>query len=159
MQTEIRATTKKDIHYLLDIDLKCFEFPWTIDEWKTLGERCLGTIATVNRTPIGFVLFRSDDDGDMEIVKIAIKPGYRRHGIASRLLDNCVRFARETRTHCLHLVIPERLVYPDTPDEISGWLCHVQFQPTVPLLRDRFEYYGRLEDGIRFTLTVPYREK
>lgn len=150
---QIRAATKNDAHYLFDIDLKCFDFPWSIHEWRIFGQACLGTVATHNSVPVGMVLFKANDD-DLLIVKIGVKHEFRRQGIGRALVDNCLQYARDTNLLTLSMVVPETLLRPGDPDDVSGWLTTTGFKPTIPLLSQHFEMYGKSEDGVRFTLST-----
>jgi GNAT superfamily N-acetyltransferase len=150
---QIRAATKNDAHYLFDIDLKCFDFPWTLQEWRIFGQTCLGTVATDKSVPIGMVLFRADDT-DLNIVKIGVKSEHRRLGVGRALIASCLQYAKDTNLLAVQMIVPETLLRPGDPDDISPWLSSVGFIPTVPLLRDFYEMYGRVEDGVRFTLST-----
>jgi GNAT superfamily N-acetyltransferase len=148
---EIRAATKNDAHYLFDIDLKCFDFPWTLPEWRVFGQTCLGTVATDKGIPVGMALFKPGEDS-LELVKIAVKHECRRQGIGRALIHNCLQYAKDTNLQTVSMVVPETLLRPGDPDDISGWAIAVGFMPETPLLRGHFELYGKQEDGVRFNL-------
>ncbi len=98
---DIRATTERDAHYLLDIDIKCFDYAWLPEDWRNLAKTCLACVATWNGTPIGMVIFANNQLGGVDIEKIAVKPPYRNQGIGRRLLRNCALYAREIeRPNC-----------------------------------------------------------
>jgi ribosomal protein S18 acetylase RimI-like enzyme len=152
---EIRATTEKDAHYLLDIDIKCFEYAWLPDDWRKAGKNCLACVATWNGTPIAVVIFSNNQCGGIDIAKIAVKAAYRNQGIARRLLYNCALYARETGAVELLMLVPESRLRPGEPDDISRWLMRLGFRAEVPLFKDWFEFYGEREDGVLFYLPIP----
>jgi len=151
---EIRGTTERDAHYLLDIDIKCFDYAWSPDQWREVAKNCLACVATWHGTPVGMVLFADNQCGGVEITKIAVKPAYRNQGIARRLLRNCALFAREIGVGELLMVVPESLLRPGEADDISAWLTKLGFRAEVPLLKNHFFYYGRHEDGVVFSYPI-----
>jgi GNAT superfamily N-acetyltransferase len=100
------------------------------------------------------VLFKPDDDDTLEIVKIAVKHEFRRQGIGRTLIHNCLQYAKDTNLPTVSMIVPESLLRPGDPDDISGWALAVGFEPMIPLLRERFEMYGKPEDGVRFILST-----
>jgi len=150
-----RAAEQKDAHYLIDIDIKCFDYAWTPEEWRQVGKYCVACVATWNGTPVGMAIFCNDHAGSIEIVKIAVKKAYRRLGIARRLLYNCILYARELYATRLVMVVPESTLQPGNPEDVSEWLTQLRFRAQVPLLKDYFTFYGEPEDGVVFTLPIP----
>ena len=55
-----RAAEQKDAHYLIDIDIKCFDYAWTPEEWRQVGKYCVACVATWNDTPVGMAIFYND---------------------------------------------------------------------------------------------------
>ncbi len=152
---DFRPSCSDDAHYLIDIDLKCFDFAWLPEDWRQVSKDSFACIATWNKTPIGMVVFARTMYNDIEILKIAVKPSYRRCGIASRLLFHCILYGREIHAPHVLMVVPESRLNPGEPDDLSQWLVHRGFRAQVPLLRDYFTFYGRPEDGVIFTLPIP----
>ena len=72
-----RAAEQKDAHYLIDIDIKCFDYAWTPEDWRQIAKDCVACVATWNGTPVGMAIFYNDHAGSIEIVKIAVKKPYR----------------------------------------------------------------------------------
>ena len=33
-----RAAEQKDAHYLIDIDIKCFDYAWTPEDWRQVAK-------------------------------------------------------------------------------------------------------------------------
>jgi len=150
-----RAAEQKDAHYLIDIDIKCFDYAWTPEEGRQVSKYCGACVATWNDTPVGMAVFCNDHMGSIEIVTVAVKKPYRNMGIARRLIFNCILYARELCATRLVMVVPESRLRPGEPDDLSGWLKRLQFRAQVPLLTNHFTFYGEPEDGVVFTLAVP----
>lgn len=150
-----RASEPKDAHYLLDIDIKCFDYAWLPSEWRIVAQHCVACVATWNGTPIGMAIFGKNADGDVQVVKLAVKPAYRHRGIATGLMRNCALYAREIHAPRLVLLVPESWLCPGQPGDISGWLVKLGFRAHKPLLRNQFTFYGQSEDGVLFSLPVP----
>jgi ribosomal protein S18 acetylase RimI-like enzyme len=150
-----RASTERDAHYLIDIDLKCFDYAWLPEAWRQVSKTCVACVATWNETPIGMAIFGKTPDGDVEILKVAVKPAYRNQGIAQHLLYNCALYAREVHAFRLIMVVPEGQLRPGEPGDISDWLTRLGFRAQVPLLKDYFVFYGQAEDGVIFSFPIP----
>lgn len=150
-----RETGPNDAHHLLDIDIKGFDCPWTPEEWREVSKDCVGMVATWNDTPIAFVISKRTEDGDIEIVKLAVKPWFRRQGISRRLVWNCVLHAREIMATNVLIVIPERRIDPGQPTDLTAWLTKLQFKAVLPIIKNHFHCYGEDEDGVIFALAVP----
>lgn len=151
---DIRASSERDAHYLLDIDIKCFDYAWLPEDWRQVAKNCLACVATWQGTPIGMVIFGNNHCGGVDIVKIAVKPPHRNQGVARRLLYNCALYAREIGATELLMLVPEGRLRPNEPDDISNWLTKLGFRAEVPLLKDYFTFYGQAEDGVLFSLPI-----
>lgn len=149
---EFRASTQDDAHYLLDIDLKCFDLAWTPDDWREASEKCFATVATSKKTPIAMAVFWRSPDNDIEILRLGVKPEFRRSGIARQLIRNCMTYARECNAFEIRMLLPESRLCPGEPDDLSVWLRKTGFRATLPLHKDAFTFYGRSEDGVAFVL-------
>ena len=152
---QFRAAEERDAHYLIDIDIKCFDYAWMPEDWRQASKTCVGTVATWYGTPIGMAIFAKTEAGDIEIVKIAVKKPYRNRGVASQLLLNCAIYAREIHIPRMVMLVPEGRLRPGEPDDISTWLTKLGFRAQAPLLRDYFTFYGQAEDGVLFSLPIP----
>lgn len=155
MSINFRATTAQDSHYLIDIDLKCFDTALTPEEWREINASCLGAVATWYGTPIGMIVTRRTEENDVEVVRLAVKKPYRRLGIGRRLLQNAVAHAREVASTRCFVIVPETSLAPGEPDELSVFLSKCGFRAEKPLLRDHFHSCGTTEDGVVFARAVP----
>jgi GNAT superfamily N-acetyltransferase len=101
------------------------------------------------------VIFGKTADGDVEILKVAVKPAYRNQGIARHLIYNCILYAREVGAFRIVVLVPEGQLRPGETGDISQWLGKLGFRAQVPLLKDYFVFYGQAEDGVIFSLSIP----
>ena len=152
---DFRAAEQKDAHYLIDIDIKCFDDAWTPEDWRFAAKYCVACVATWNGAPVGMAVFYNDFMGSIEIVKVAVKRPYRNMGIARRLIFNCILYARELYATRLVMIVPESKLRPGEPDDLSEWLKALRFRAQVPLFKNYFTFCGEPEDGVVFTLPVP----
>lgn len=131
----IRDSKTDDLVYLYNCDLKCYTDNWDYELWRMAGE-CFGIkVATVKNAVVGFVVYERDDNDPKEvcIVKMGVKPAYRRRRIATHLVEAIVEFTRLIEANFISLMTPEALISPGNDDDVSGFLSSVGFRATVPL--------------------------
>jgi tRNA threonylcarbamoyladenosine biosynthesis protein TsaB len=80
---------------LAALHAECFSAPWSADEFAALtgmpGARAL--IARAGGEPAGFLLARAAA-GEVEVLTIGTRPGFRRKGIARALMEALVEWAQ-----------------------------------------------------------------
>jgi ribosomal protein S18 acetylase RimI-like enzyme len=81
----VRPTTKTDMNYILDIDLKCFERTWELQQWLEFErDQSSGLLlGTWNSLPVGFSVYNAN-----AIKRLAVKEHYRQHGLGELLLKS-----------------------------------------------------------------------
>lgn len=121
---------------LVDLDSKTFDEPWTSLRWKTFSRAHAVLVATISGEFAGFIAVEQ-----AEIMKLAVRPKFRRQGLARQLIE-------KIDTSYLYLILPEHQL--NTP--ASAFLKSLGFEAQVPLLKDHFNYYGEPEHGVRFRL-------
>lgn len=150
-----RNATAADQVYILDTDIKCFDFAWSPDAWAYAGEHYVIKLATYFRTPIGFATYLHDTENNIiQVPKIAVKAQYRNRNIGSKFVYEAVMYCHKLQAAYLQTIIPEALVQPGDPHDISGWLLKTGWKATA-LVRDFFPNMGQKQDGVQFTLN-PY---
>lgn len=90
MNIKIIKATKDNITDIAGIEKSCFSIPWTE---KSIGDSISGgntffNIAYIDGEPAGYMSMQVIL-GEGDIMRVAVLPQYRRHGIAKRLLDDC----------------------------------------------------------------------
>lgn len=157
----VRGCRLSDANELIDIDIKSFEDAWPADEWNRVGHNAeyAISVATLFGAVIGFGVFRYDEDtNDVMVVKLAVKPTYRRKGASLHILAGGIDYAKTKAAKNLTIIVPESTIYPDgnVPSMIGGWLQAVGFKAMRPFLRRHFEAYGQVEDGVKFYAPLRY---
>lgn len=152
--TNIRQPNFSDITHLVDIDLKCFEDNMELKEWRMTFEDddIFKLVGTVERTPVGFVLWRVVGNV-LTVTRVGVKPAYRHRSIGKQLIDAVRIWASVHKIYTLNLEVPESLCDPRYPSlDIGGWLQKLGFRA------DRIEkgkaiFCGQAEDAFVFSKT------
>lgn len=104
------------IDHIKNIDIKSDEWPWSDEQWIAELPKCITKIWMDPDVPRGFMVYRfvnlrdlvKDLDGAaIHISKLAVHPGWRRHGIGSDLLVNLEASAKVRKVKALTLFIHE----------------------------------------------------
>lgn len=153
-ELSLRPTALGDTRYFRDIDIKCFETPWTPNEWRWASDNCLGCVCTFRQTPIGMVVNYRNEDGDLMVAKLGVKPEYRRVGIGTDLLRSAYHHALYVGAPYLVTIIPEWQICPGQPEDLSGWLKRRGLTAHREIVRNFQFAYGEPIDGIQFSIKV-----
>jgi len=151
----VREMTTYDMQAVVDIDLKSNEFPLSLDEWRSVQRQFKVFLVTSFGEPVGFIVFsgEKDEKGNPGVwLRVAaVKPAMRGRGFGKKLMDRTVQYAHEIKAKEIRAVIPESHCY-DRPCA-GTWLLACGFKASE-VLRNKFEHYGVLEDGIMFKLVL-----
>lgn len=154
---EIRAATETDLHYLIDIDVKCFYRSWSTEKWKDLIlADTIAYVLSYRTVPVGFVSFSKDEfDGHpcLRISKLAIKTAHRGRDFASEMLTHVVQYANAHSLKIIVFTIGEDLIYNPGPYNIKDWVQKVGFK-AVGVTPDIDILHGKLLDGINYILEL-----
>lgn len=73
---------------LLNIDMKCYDFPWPEHVWQQAVENYQILVARHRGDQIGYSVFGRDaaKDNTVRIMKLGVRPGYRNQGVGKQLL-------------------------------------------------------------------------
>lgn len=149
----LRPALGNDVNFLIDIDLKCYDYPWSVDEWRllALNPACSVTLATINMEPVGFVAWgKVIAKKEAEILRLAVKPAYRNSGVGSLLLGSIEIEANEYGMQKIVLIVPEIHCFPNHRNDVSQWLLTRGYKATKPILKNHFDMYGSKVDGFKF---------
>ena len=143
----IRGAQARDINYLVDIDIKSYHFPWSVDKWrKFAGDKtCSILLAMIKVEPVAVCAWKKSGK-DAEILRLATKPAYRGLGAGSLLLHAM----ESTDLQEVTVIVPEINCFPGHPDDISAWLLARGFRASAPILKDHFHMYNKHYDGFKF---------
>ncbi len=107
----INEATVDEGHALADVHARAFEAAWTGGEVEALlrQDGVFGVVARragpfSQRRPIGFILVRTAAD-EAEVLTVAVHPGYRRRGVARRLMEYALRSLYHDRIAALFLEV------------------------------------------------------
>lgn len=154
---EIRAATETDLHYLIDIDVKCFYRSWGTKKWKDLIlADTIAYVLSYRTVPVGFVSFsKGEFDGKpcLRISKLAIKTIHRGRNFASDMLDHVIKYAQAHTLNNIVFTIGEDLIFNSGPYNIRDWVQKVGFK-AVGVTPDLDELHGKPLDGINYILEL-----
>lgn len=90
MNIKMIKATKENISDIALIEKSCFSIPWTEQsiEESVLNENTFFNIAYVDEEPAGYMSMQVVL-GEGDIMRVAVLPQYRRHGIGKALLEDC----------------------------------------------------------------------
>jgi ribosomal-protein-alanine N-acetyltransferase len=84
----IRWMIARDRPEVMDIESKCFEFPWTEDELaRTLRMRnAIGMVAEVDDEVVGYAVYELHKN-HLQLLNIAVRPDMQRHQIGTEIVE------------------------------------------------------------------------
>lgn len=151
----VRQAKGEDVHYILDLDIKCFDDPWPAEHWRLASGEVNVAVATWYGTPVGMVVFTLLETQDsmrfVSMTKLAVKESFRNRGFGTMLLQTVEDFTHEVKASGICITIPEsKCTGERTP---ADWLAKVGFK-AVGVNRKCFEAYGVSEDGYLFQRSI-----
>ena len=153
MTPVVRLAQLKDIHSLVDIDLKSYVYPWSIDKWREFAAdpTCVILLASLKVEPVGMCVWQKKlATKKGEILRLAVKPSHRCQGIGTLLLRNVETEAKENNLQEIVIIVPEINCFPSHPDDVSEWLLKQGYRAVTPILKNHFRMYGSHCDGFKF---------
>ena len=92
----VRLMEETDIMQLVSIEKECFSMPWSEQSFRDSYALPYAYffVAEVNGYIAGYAgLYRVADDGD--ITNVAVSHTYRRKGVAKKIMENLLQFAKD----------------------------------------------------------------
>ncbi len=150
----LRGPTASDVNYVLDVDVKCFDDPWTIENWREVfgDQQKFKLMATYFGSPIGFAVWERTHDS-MNVIRLAVKPTYRRSGTGSQLLKAIEASAYNLQLFKVTFPVTESLCCPGDPRDVSQWLIK-RGARAGSIVKNGGFYMGKEEDAFLFNLLV-----
>jgi ribosomal-protein-alanine N-acetyltransferase len=102
----IREADKADVAEIVEIESGTFTDPWSLNGFNSAIESVNMNlfVCTDGNSIYGyFVLGMACDEG--ELLTIAVRPGYRGHGIGSIMIEELIRFSEENGIKQLFLEV------------------------------------------------------
>ena len=97
METEIRPMSENDLEASAELEAMCFSTPWSLQAFKDSLDKpdiYLFRVAYLGDELVAQAgLIMSFDEAD--VINVAVKPEYRKQGIASGLLNELMRAGSE----------------------------------------------------------------
>lgn len=107
VEFEVVPATLADIEAIAALEARSFHSPWRREFFESeliAGGRYNVVIKDLDGQLYGY-LFAMYFIDEMHINKIAVEEGIRRQGIATRLMDACIDFAKQNRVTMLSLEV------------------------------------------------------
>ncbi len=147
----VRPGGDRDVNLVKDLDLKCYHYPWTPQDWAANvgNDAAKWCLATVRDRPVGFAIWGREKDRDL-LHRIAVRPDSRNQGIGTEILRYVLRCVRNRGASKLSTVVPEINCFPGHPDDVSAWLLARGFRAEPPLVPKHAYRYGQWVDGFCF---------
>jgi len=104
----VRLMVRRDLAQVLAIEAKCFEFPWTDEEfWQCLRQpNCLGMVAEHEGRVVGYIVYETPKNRIL-VTNIAVDPDFQRHGIARQMVQKLVSKMIYQQRHKVAITIRE----------------------------------------------------
>lgn len=108
---QIRWLIRRDMHEVLAIEHKSFQFPWTEEEFlRCLRQRnCIGTVAEstgFGSTIQGFMVYELHKQS-LRLLNFAVSPGSRRRGVGSQMVQRLVDKLKQKRRTEIYIEVRE----------------------------------------------------
>ena len=105
----IRFTEMKADHVaqVAELEKLCFADPWSENSIASeLGNIwSYWVVALLNDAVIGYIGSQSTDDGETDVMNVAVHPDHRRKGIAESLIDTLIAELKNRGGHALMLEV------------------------------------------------------
>jgi GNAT superfamily N-acetyltransferase len=151
----VRPGGDRDVNFVKDLDLKCYHYPWTPEQWSaTVGaDPAKWCIATIRDRPVGFAIWRQAG-GKGLLQRLGVLPDSRKQGIGAELLRHVMKCVKTRGGVELSLVVPEIHCFPGHPDDVSAWLLTRGFRAEPPIVPEYAYMYGQWVDGFCFVKPI-----
>lgn len=143
---KIDLMTKSDVKSVAEVDRECFIVPWSEKAFydETENELAIYFVAKDEDKVIGYAGFWNVS-GEGDITNVAVKSDYRKQGIATMLISEMIKKARELALGCLTLEVRR--------SNIAAQNLYSKFGFTTIGERKRY-YSDNREDALIMTLIL-----
>jgi GNAT superfamily N-acetyltransferase len=156
----VRLTRPSDNNALADLDLKCYDYPYSNERWKELAgesgkkKKPRVVVLEVLRKPAGYAVWNYLDEDTAKIIRLGVKPGWRRKGLGSVLLGKIIHHSQIEKADKLQVIIPDIHCIKGDPDNVSGFLAKTNFTATGEVIEGYRYMYGEWRDGYVFERNI-----
>lgn len=136
---EYRSITVDDFDRIIELDAQCFKTKWSEASYLNAikDEAVIGLGAVENNVVVGFV-FALIAPFDLDILKVAVSPNFRRRGIATALLGELFSLGRELNKELVFLDVRVSNTAAQSLYKSVGFL----------VVGKRLKYYENVEDSL-----------
>jgi GNAT superfamily N-acetyltransferase len=155
---QIRKAAARDATYIFDLDLKCFDDPWSTERWEEINKNSNAAVwvGCNHQVPISLLVVENQwfippesehRAAAMHIHKLCVKDVFRKRGVGVRLLAHAHQEAVKVRAKWITMIIPEWLVNPNIEGNCLGWLSKYKFKAlktlevTIPMYGKNYDQY------------------
>jgi len=156
----IRVCRATDINELANMDNKCYEYPYTLEDWQALApaagkkDHPRAVLIEAMRRNVGFMLWQYLSEETAQLIKLGILPSFRRNGLGQLLMESfvstCIRENMKTAT----ITVPEINCCPGEPDDCSVFLNKMGFTTTGVIVPNFAYMYGEQVEGFQFEMIL-----
>ena len=158
---QIREASAQDANYIYDLDLKCFDNPWSKENWAAISanSQAHAWVGCYRQVPISLVVterqsFVPPDTRNrvqsLHIHKLCVKEIFRRKGVGARLLQFVHhRAVEKVAVGWVTMTVPEWLINTDEPTNCLGWLQKYKLK-ALATLPTKIALYGKDYDQYLF---------
>ena len=147
----------KDAATLTNIDIKCNDYPYSLDIYKMLllkSDNIESKIVKLSGRAVGYYV-ASIEDTSIDIERICVLPEFSGLGISRKLMKEIESKALKKGKKYIDITVPCYKV--DDREEtfyIRGWLKALEFK-AIEVVEQCYNRYGRSYDGYIFRKQVP----
>lgn len=108
LSVHIRWMIRRDMPAVLDIEARCFEFPWTEEDFiRCLRQRnCIGMVAEEDDQVVGFMIYELHKNR-LHILNFAVAAEHRRRGVGRAMIGKLLAKLSHERRNRIMLEVRE----------------------------------------------------
>jgi GNAT superfamily N-acetyltransferase len=130
--SHMRRAQESDIRTLQDMDIKCNEDDWWSEEDWLYRLQFAGTLVMCHfGEPIAFIAVDALNSHIASVVKLVVRPRFRRLRVASQLIADAEVILRERGYDILRLYVPDRRLDPRKSDDLSAFVIRNGFRASI----------------------------
>ncbi len=104
----IRWMIRRDMPEVLDIENRCFEFPWSEEDFvRCLRQRnCIGMVAEYDERVVGFMIYELHKNR-LHILNFSVHPDFHRRGVGHAMVGKLISKLSHQRRNRILLEVRE----------------------------------------------------
>jgi GNAT superfamily N-acetyltransferase len=120
--SNLRQFQTSDLSHILDIDLKCYDDPLSLEQWRDLCQSpdVEKYTTLIEKTPMGFICW-TVSERYVVVLRLAVKKKYQNLGVGTGFLRLADKYAKDNNLRGIRVVLPESMCYGASVN-IMKWL-------------------------------------